>query len=632
MEYVSHECRVLIPLNILSLTRFAFSSYCHPWQTDAALLSLAKSCQQDGRSGLKTLSIISSPDLTDEGLIGYLATTDLNTNFSHGVRNPLTSSSDSYLLGRSLVSLTLVNCPLLTSQSIAALAETCNNLTQLTFRNVDGCFNVVDISTPTPQFQFSRLISINPRIHSFTFSSQLPTLPNDFFDAFKGSNKLQNVHFLQTRALDARHFQSFPSVYHLTISGCPNLGDYLPFQYMSLLQELSYLGRSLNLHCLWRLFNHGQIRKLTLDAAGLSACDHCSSSKRHTDRRQDDSKCTSSLSTHDSFPSAIQDFKETNILSSSLPAWVLAYFISLSPPSLETISLHGQVTSTCMRSADTGPYMPLTFDHGFSSGYAYGHANPSTLFSASWAAWTTLAVHGLLRPHRMGGLFLWSLIRYLPDLILHYLSSVYTRQVRQQERLSHLEAEPLHPNDDESRGINADAGSHAFGAASALASLTSLLENEDQHVHSQAKLRDHELLKSSPKMSGQTVHSVPHVKSTTRSARKQAASRRESVTLTIESTPAFRPEESPSSGGTASRNEYEHPTISIPPSPVSTTGTSKTLRRGSLRELLAISAASAKDAAAAETTQEHSTSRRMSSQQMRWLTDATNGRLIRLDL
>lgn len=340
-------------------------------QTDNALLALAASRRSKGLPGLHTLSIISSPDLTDEGLAVYLST----TNFDAKDEAPgSTSYQGQYALGQSLVSLTLVNTPRLTVRSLLALEQHCQHLISLDLRNTDGFFEdsvqqqQVDIEDPPwSKDIFHRFIENNTALHTFTFSSGLSTLPFDLFSSFnKPQSALQNLFIYSSKAIRSQHLTYFPSIHRLTISGCLALADDLPFEYMPRLQEISFLGRGLSLSSLWKLFQHETIRKMTLDVAG-SAYESCICSENSaaintnsTISDQTAAKPHNEIMERFPFPAPLDNFKKHNILSSTIPSWAVAFFLASSPVSLESISLHGAIVPTCCSIRSSQPTPSLT--------------------------------------------------------------------------------------------------------------------------------------------------------------------------------------------------------------------------------------------------------------------------------
>jgi hypothetical protein len=363
------------------------------------LIAFAASRRAKNLPGLQTLSIISSPDLSDEGLVSYLSLSSSfeDAHLSEGIPQMETD------LGSSLTSLTLVNCPLLTSVSLEALADNCRNIQQLTLKNVDGLFEDLSTSSsgdvnPTSSTDrlegtqetlptsssigsssgsdiFHNLIKSNSHsLHSFTFSSNLASIPPDFFEIFhtpssSDSNftsttiKLQNLTFTRVKSLHPHHLSCFPSITSLSITGCPLIADDLPFNNLPNLRELSYLGKGLSVNCIWNLFRLKMIREITIDAAGLAyeTCiceeekektgqytqvrDHNADSLARTENKHSKQEMHSELFAD--LPIPIQAFKKRNILSSDIPSWVLPYLLSHAPESLEAFSLLGTIVPTC---------------------------------------------------------------------------------------------------------------------------------------------------------------------------------------------------------------------------------------------------------------------------------------------
>ncbi|KAK9897359.1 hypothetical protein P389DRAFT_169123 [Cystobasidium minutum MCA 4210] len=380
--------------------------------TDNALIAFANSRREKRLSGLQTLSIISSPDLTDDGLAMYLETRLVDEGDS-GTR-----------LGSSLTSLTLVKCPGVGVKSLHALASNCASLRQLTLRYVDGLFQVslhqdsADTAPVedhlSPSELFHILISKNKSLHSFTFSTGLSELPADFFKAFNDpSSSLQDLHIHSSKALRAYHLRSFTSIYKLSITGCGTaLGDDLPFETMPRLQEFSFLGRGLSLFSMWKLLKLTNIRKITLDVAG-SAYETCICSEGGPSSASDGAHChnlssdgagaeAASRMLFEPFPPPLEAFKNHNVLASSLPSWVVAYFLSHAPQSLDSISLLGSIMPTCC-SVRQEPILPLPISPSHTDRLtAYGAYVPLFYYQS------------LLPAIRRGGLILEPVLNYIP--------------------------------------------------------------------------------------------------------------------------------------------------------------------------------------------------------------------------
>jgi len=391
-------------------------------QTDAALLAFAASRRLKGLPGLKTLSIISSPDLTDASLVTYLSTILSDVEDSSDIDSFIHEGR--HTLGDSLISLTLVNCPLITVQSLSALERRCENLQQLDLRNVDGFFGAPtqqDVNNSeeicTSKEIFHRFITNNTAIHTFTFSSGLPTLPTDLFSPFDTpGNALQNLNIYSSKAIRPHHLYSFPSIYRLTVSGCTNLRDDLPFEYMPRLQELSFLGRGLSLFSLWKLFMNESIRKITLDVAGSAyeSC-ICSDSSKSEESDIEGAHASSSANerkVHKTFPALLETFKKHNILSSTIPSWVVAFFIASSPNTLESISLHGSIVPTCCSTRTSPPPSSLSFQSQVA-----GHSNNAYPFT----------YRNFLRPAFNGIPLLWSITNSIPAFIARTVSRMPAR-------------------------------------------------------------------------------------------------------------------------------------------------------------------------------------------------------------
>lgn len=201
---------------------------------------------------------------------------------------------------------------------------------------------------------FNRFIGKNASLHTFTFASNLSTLPHNLFKAFNNPHSaLQNLHIHPTKGLRSHHLKHFPSIYRLSITVCPKLTDDLPLECMPRLQEISFLGRGLSLSSMWKLFKSDSIRKITLDVAG-SAYETCICSENDHPKEADSTadscshdECESYGNYERPFPHLLENFKNHNILSASIPSWVVAFFLSYAPPSLDTLSLHGTIMPTC---------------------------------------------------------------------------------------------------------------------------------------------------------------------------------------------------------------------------------------------------------------------------------------------
>lgn len=317
--------------------------------------------------------------------------------------------------------MTFVNCPHLTFNSLQALEQHCKHLTQLTLRDVDGLFTALSSEgsngleeVSDPQHAFNNFLRNNVNLHTFTFSSSLPSLPPDFFSAFNSPrNALQNLHLQPSKAIRGHHLMNFPSIHRLTITGCSNLGDELPFEYLPRLQELSFLGRGLSLSSLWKLFEQGTIRKVTLDVAG-SAYETCICSERASikdDNGEDSPQAHSKQGEMKQradliFPPLLHNFEKHNILSSTIPSWVIAFFLSLSPASLESISLHGAIVPTCCSIRSSPPPPSLS-----SSPQVSYHAHQPFSFT----------YFNLLRPSLDSIPALGPIFRFVPSLIFKAL-------------------------------------------------------------------------------------------------------------------------------------------------------------------------------------------------------------------
>lgn len=372
--------------------------------------------------GLQTLSIISSPDLTDEGLAAYLSTTLSDFNKPN---DETTVYHGQYTLGHSLLSLTLANTPRITIRSLIALESHCHHLVYLDLRNTDRFFEESTSQSqpaeaeesPSPKEIFHHFIENNTALHTFTFSSGLSSLPLDLFSAFnKPQGALQNLSIYSSKAIKPQHLTYFPSIYRLTVSGCLGLGDDLPFECMPKLQEVSFLGRGLSLSSLWKLFQYESIRKMTLDVAG-SAYETCicseSTSSNDTNSSNSDQATPQihvEFSERVPFPTQLKKFKNHNILSSTIPSWVVTFFLASSPTSLESISLHGVIVPTCCSIRSSLPLPSLT------------DAIPSTTFSDQGYPFT---YRSMLRPSILSIPLIRTVLSIVPRVSLKALLDFY---------------------------------------------------------------------------------------------------------------------------------------------------------------------------------------------------------------
>jgi hypothetical protein len=260
--------------------------------------------------GLSTLHIRSSVDLTWQALAAYLRPIEPDQGTQ--------GSAQEGHCGLDLRSLALANCPHLNAELLDILSICCPHLSTVSLKKVDSLFS-------------GEAFPLFPNLTSLSLSIDLPSLPINYFQVYQTVTNLQQLSVSSSKSINSSHLSHFSSIRKLVISGCSSITTSLPFSDLPNLREVSYLGQGLDVASVWTLWQNATIRKLTLDAASLN---------KPVGRRPS----TSYPSAGTKFiPVALQPFANSNLLSASLPSWVLAYLISLSPPSLEAISILGTV-------------------------------------------------------------------------------------------------------------------------------------------------------------------------------------------------------------------------------------------------------------------------------------------------
>ena len=308
-------------------------------QTDAGLLALRAARLRRGLPGLVSLTITSSPDLTTAALIAYLSSTSLEERpaFTNGLPDvPL----DHAHCGFALCALTLINCTktgAFDSLLLPALQRFCPNLASLTLKKVDHFFE----APPASSSNAGSSLPLLPQLSQLTLSTDT-RLDTRCFDAFRlPQSALRELTLVSCRYISAEHLASFIRINKLVISGCPAILD-IPTALMPELREISWLGTGISVSSACHLFRHGQVRRVSLDAAaaasgwdGRAGPASTSAPARLT--------APSSYSETDDLPVALLPFRMSSLLASDLPSWALIYVLAHGPPSLESFALHGTV-------------------------------------------------------------------------------------------------------------------------------------------------------------------------------------------------------------------------------------------------------------------------------------------------
>lgn len=283
--------------------------------TDGALIALASARDADGARGLTSLSIIGSPDLTSEGLAGYLSTGRC---------------------GSSLITLELAGCPGMLESSIDDIAEWTPNLRELTLRGqLPGamCMGGEEISRAS----LANLARLCPMLNSLSLN-KFPLMATKAGDAsilkpfaeLKHLVKVEltSLHFIT--ADDLAHFGNVASlrIGHLTaLSTIPPLPNVRSFTWTG-----SAVG-ALSLESLFLLCHRSPyLRRLVLDWT-----DHWppfSSSPSHAS--WDAAHCASA----ECLPASFADYAQLAVFDSRVPSELVARALT-EAKFLESVAVFG---------------------------------------------------------------------------------------------------------------------------------------------------------------------------------------------------------------------------------------------------------------------------------------------------
>ena len=305
--------------------------------------------------------------------------------------------------GYALNSLSLVNCPNLSLDTLNNIAQNCPRLREVTFKGVDDMFKKAKcieeasiIAEDTVVDALTSFAQCCRSLHTLHLSLNVPDLHSEAFRAFAFHPSLRTLHVSSSRHITNCHLLPFTTLHKLVISGCPALGDELPFRNATELREVSYLGKGLSVNCIWRLWlAASQLKSLGIDSPGQSFEATSSHIGSPVPPPCGDDSTTS-------LPDVLLPYAQSNILSSTLPSWALAYLLVLSPASLHSFSLHGtflESPSTFGPNFHCGPYDAENMDgyiSEFGYPYRYGHnTRMSVLRRPKWWRWALDLVYSV---------------------------------------------------------------------------------------------------------------------------------------------------------------------------------------------------------------------------------------------
>lgn len=383
----------------------------YPFQLDYALMMFANAKIRNSLPGLSTLEIRSASDLHDRALIHYLtsmncleeqdaAISHREQSGGHLTRNMRVSSFDSAQVhcGYALTSLSLVNTPCLTSASLSAIAQNCPKLRECTFKNVDNIFLPSDKAATAPPpggqgliqpedgsgngSQASSQMSLLARsclgLHTLTLSIGLKSIPVGFFDGFEDHPALRTLRITSSNCFTAEHLSSFTTIQRLVVSCCSILThstSSIRFDRMPELREFTLLGKGVTVGTMANIWQSCRfIQKVSLDCAEYTKPPSRASIPGRTSRRAapaDDEEGFSECRSY--VPRLLRPYRDHNVLSVTsaagrnggvhadgqpvphLPSWALCYLLSLAPPYLESLEMHGRVNDRdCVMSHQSG--------------------------------------------------------------------------------------------------------------------------------------------------------------------------------------------------------------------------------------------------------------------------------------